>query len=311
MPASIGTPGLYASFTVLVVALLVVDHTVGAREAAGWSVVWLTIALAFGALFWWYLDGLAGPGAARARALEYITGYLIEKTLAVGNVFAWIALFQYFAVPAVLQRRVLRYGVLGAIVMRALLIWLGALLLARFHWLFYLFGLVLAATGVKMLRLAGRAPDPAHNPVLRWMRRHLRTTGQHHGERFFVPLQGRRHATPLFLALVLVAVTDLVYAAASIPAIFAVTADPFIVFASNIFAILGLRAMTFLLAGMTQRLRLLQYGMAAVLAFIGAKMLLRDVVEIPVGAVLGVVVLILAVALAASLAASKAHPPRR
>jgi tellurite resistance protein TerC len=314
MPASIGSTGLYASFTVLVIALLAVDffmlkkegaHTVGTREAAVWSVIWVSIALAFGGLFWGYLDGIMGPEAARARALEYFTGYLIEKSLAVDNVFVWITLFNYFAVPAVLQKRVLLYGVLGAIVMRAILIWLGALLLARFHWILYLFGVLLLATGVKMLAFASHEPQLANNPVLRWMRGHLRISEHYHGERFFVVLEGLRHATPLFLVLVLVEVTDLIFAVDSIPAIFAVTKDPFIVFTSNIFAILGLRAMYFLLADMAQRFHLLKYGLAAILIFIGAKMLLLDVLRIPVGIALGVVGLILVVAVAASLLTSK------
>ena len=314
MPASIGSTGLYASFTVLVIALLAVDffmlkkegaHTVGTREAAVWSVIWVSIALAFGGLFWGYLDDIVGPEAARARALEYFTGYLIEKSLAVDNVFVWITLFNYFAVPAVLQKRVLLYGVLGAIVMRAILIWLGALLLARFHWILYLFGVLLLATGVKMLLFASQEPQLANNPVLRWMRGHMRVSEHYHGERFFVVLQGLRHATPLFLVLVLVEVTDLIFAVDSIPAIFAVTKDPFIVFTSNIFAILGLRAMYFLLADMAQRFHLLKYGLAAILIFIGAKMLLLDVIPIPVGIALGVVGLILALAVVASLLTSK------
>jgi tellurite resistance protein TerC len=314
MPASIGTPGLYASFTVLVICLLAVDffmlkkegsHTVSTREAAAWSVVWVTIALAFGALFWWYLDGTVGPDVARARALEYFTGYLIEKSLAVDNVFVWITLFNFFAVPAALQKRVLLYGVLGAIVMRALLIWLGALLLARFHWILYLFGLLLLVTGVKMLLFASHESDLAQNPVLRWMRGHMRIADEFHGERFFVVQQGLRYATPLFVVLVLVEVTDLIFAVDSIPAIFAVTGDPFIVFTSNIFAILGLRAMYFLLADMAQRFHLLKYGLAGILIFIGAKMLLLDVYKIPVGVALGVVGLILALSVVASLLTSK------
>jgi tellurite resistance protein TerC len=318
MPESIGTPGLYASFTVLVIALLAVDffmlkkegsHTVSTREAAGWSVVWVTIALGFGALFWWYLDGVVGPDVARARALEYFTGYLIEKSLAVDNVFVWITLFNFFAVPAALQKRVLLYGVLGAIVMRALLIWLGALLLARFHWILYLFGLLLLVTGVKMLVFANHESDLAQNPVLRWMRGHMRIADTFHGERFFVVQQGLRYATPLFVVLVLVEVTDLIFAVDSIPAIFAVTGDPFIVFTSNIFAILGLRAMYFLLADMAQRFHLLKYGLAGILIFIGAKMLLLDVYKIPVGVALGVVGLILVLSVVASLLTSK--PPQR
>jgi tellurite resistance protein TerC len=314
MPASIGSTGLYASFTVLVIALLAVDffmlkkegaHTVGTREAAVWSVIWVSIALAFGGLFWGYLDGILGPEVARARALEYFTGYLIEKSLAVDNVFVWITLFNYFAVPAVLQKRVLLYGVLGAIVMRAILIYLGAILLARFHWILYLFGVLLLATGVKMLVFASHEPQLANNPMLRWMRGHMRISEHYHGERFFVMLEGLRHATPLFLVLVLVEVTDLIFAVDSIPAIFAVTKDPFIVFTSNIFAILGLRAMYFLLADMAQRFHLLKYGLAAILIFIGAKMLLLDVFPIPVGIALGVVGLILALAVVASLLTSK------
>jgi tellurite resistance protein TerC len=318
MPASIGTPSLYASFTVLVIALLAVDflmlkkegaHRVGTGEAAAWSLVWVTIALAFGFLFWWYLGATAGPDVgpevARARALEYFTGYLIEKALAVDNVFVWITLFNYFAVPAALQKRVLLYGVLGAIVMRAILIYLGAMLLARFHWILYLFGLLLLVTGVKMLLFAGREPDLAQNPVLRWMRGHLRIADAYHGERFFVRLDGLRHATPLFLVLALVEVTDLVFAMDSIPAIFAVTGDPFIVFTSNIFAILGLRAMYFLLADMALRFHLLKYGLAAILVFIGAKMLLLELYKIPVGVALAVVGLILVAAVVASLVTSK------
>lgn len=320
MPDSIGTPGLYASFTILIIVLLAVDflllkkegaHTVGTREAAFWSAVWVSIALVFGALFWWYLDGTVGPEIARARALEYFTGYLIEKSLAVDNVFVWITLFQYFAVPAALQKRVLLFGVLGAIVMRAVLIWIGAFLLARFHWILYLFGLLLLVTGVKMLLFAAHEPDLASNPVLRWLRGHLRITDKHHGERFFVVLQGLRHATPLFLVLVLVEVTDLIFAVDSIPAIFAVTRDPFIVFTSNIFAILGLRAMYFLLADMAQRFHLLKYGLAAILIFIGTKMLLLDIVKIPVGIALGVIGMILAAAVAASLMTARANPPDR
>jgi tellurite resistance protein TerC len=314
MPASIGTPSLYASFTVLVIALLAVDffmlkkdgsHQVSTREAAGWSVVWVTIALGFGALFWWYLGATIGAEVAHDRTLEYFTGYLIEKALAVDNVFVWITVFNVFAVPAALQKRVLLYGVLGAIFMRAILIWLGAMLLARFHWILYLFGLLLLLTGLKMLLSAGHEPDLANNPVLRWMRRHLRIADGHHGERFFVRLDGLRHATPLFLVLVLVEATDLIFAVDSIPAIFAVTADPFIVFTSNIFAILGLRAMYFLLADMAQRFHLLKYGLAAILIFIGVKMLLLEVYKIPVGMALAAVGLILAVAVAASLMTSK------
>jgi tellurite resistance protein TerC len=224
----------------------------------------------------------------------------------VDNVFVWVTLLGYFAVPAELQKRVLLYGVLGAIVMRAVLIYVGALLLARFHWILYLFGLFLLLTGVKMLLFAGKEPDVGKNPVLRWMRRRLNMTDQHHGERFFVVMQGVRHATPLFLVLVLVEVTDLVFAVDSIPAIFAITEDPFIVFTSNIFAILGLRAMYFLLADLATRFHLLKYGLAVILMLIGVKMLLLDLYKIPVLVALGLVALILV----ASVAGSLVLPPR-
>jgi tellurite resistance protein TerC len=321
MLESIGTPGMYLGFTLLVVILLAVDflvlktegtHRVSTLEAAAWSVLWVSIALGFGAWFWWYLDALAGPVVARAKALEYLTGYLIEKSLAVDNVFIWITLFNYFAVPPQYQKRVLLYGVLGAIVMRAILIYVGALLLAQFHWILYIFGLFLLYTGVQMLVFANHEPDLSKNPVLRWMRGHMKITDEYHGERFFVLKDGIRYATPLFLVLVIVEVTDLIFAVDSIPAIFAVTSDPFIVFTSNIFAILGLRAMYFLLADMADRFHLLKYGLAGILIFIGAKMLLLDIYKIPVGIALGVVALILVVSVVASLMTSKpGKSPRR
>jgi tellurite resistance protein TerC len=311
---SAGTPALYFAFSLLVLVLLAVDflalraqgtHRVTLKEAASWSLLWIATALAFGAWFWWHLDGRFGRAVANEKALEYLTGYLIEKSLAVDNVFVWITLFGYFAVPAELQKRVLLYGVLGAIVMRAALIYVGALLLARFHWILYVFGLFLLLTGVKMLLFAGQEPDVGKNPVLRWMRGHLNITDEHHGERFFVMKQGVRHATPLFLVLVLVEATDLVFAVDSIPAIFAVTGDPFIVFTSNIFAILGLRAMYFLLADLAARFHLLKYGLAAILMLIGVKMLLLDIYKIPVLVALGLVGLILVASMAASLIVSR------
>jgi tellurite resistance protein TerC len=312
--ASTGTPILYLGFTLLVIVLLAVDflvlkaqgsHRVSVKEAAVWSVVWIFTALAFCGWFWWYLDGQFGPELANEKALEFLTGYLIEKSLAVDNVFVWITLFGFFAVPTQFQKRVLLYGVLGAIAMRAVLIYVGALLLAQFHWILYVFGLFLLITGVKMLLFANHEPDLEKNPILRWMRGHLKITDEHHGEKFFVVRQGVRYATPLFVVLVLIEVTDLIFAVDSIPAIFAVTDDPFIVFTSNIFAILGLRAMYFLLADMAKRFHLLKYGLAVILMFIGVKMLLLDVYKIPVGIALGIVALILLVSVAASYASSR------
>jgi len=315
---STGTPTLYLGFTLLVIILLAVDflvlktqgaHRVSVSEAAGWSVVWITIALAFCAWFWWYLDGRFGRELANEKALEYLTGYLIEKSLAVDNVFVWITLFSFFAVPTEFQKRVLLYGVLGAIVMRAALIYVGALLLAEFHWILYIFGLFLLLTGVKMLIFANQKPDLEKNPLLRWMRGHMKITDKYHGEKFFVLKDGMRYATPMFVVLVLVEVTDLIFAVDSIPAIFAVTGDPFIVFTSNIFAILGLRAMYFLLVDTAERFHLLKYGLAVILMFIGVKMLLLDVYKIPVGIALGAVGLILLVSVAASLVAYRRSAP--
>jgi tellurite resistance protein TerC len=310
MVDTIGTPTLYLSFTGLVALLLAVDffvlkhegeHKVSTREAAMWSLVWISIALAFGGWLWWYLDGTMGPAVAKAKALEYLAGYLIEKSLAVDNVFVWITLFNFFAVPAMFQKRVLLYGVLGAIVLRAILIYVGALLLARFHWILYVFGLFLLYTGAHMLVAADNEPDLPNNRVLRWMRGHMKITDDYHGHSFFTFKDGVRYATPLFVVLVLVEVTDVIFAVDSIPAIFAVTGDPFIVFTSNIFAILGLRAMYFLLADMAQRFHLLKYGLAFILVFIGAKMLLLDIYKIPTAVALGVVGLILLVSVLASL----------
>ncbi|MFN0040869.1 MAG: TerC family protein [Burkholderiales bacterium] len=311
---SIGTPVLYLGFTVLVVVLLAVDflvlksqgsHRVSVKEAASWSVVWILIALSFGAWFWWYLDGNFGREVANQKGLEYLTGYLIEKSLAVDNVFVWITIFSFFAVPPEFQKRVLLYGVLGAIIMRAILIYVGAALLAEYHWIMYVFGGFLLLTGVKMLLFASHAPDLNKNPILKWMRGHMRITTEHHGEKFIVNKAGLLYFTPLFLVLVLVEFTDLVFAVDSIPAIFAVTNDPFIVFTSNIFAILGLRAMYFLLADMSERFHLLKYGLAFILMFIGVKMLLLDVFKIPVTIALGVVALILITSVLASLMTSR------
>lgn len=311
---STGTPALYLGFTLLVIILLAVDflvlktrgaHRVSAREAAGWSLVWIVIALLFCCWFWWYLDGRFGRELANEKALEYLAGYVIEKSLAVDNVFVWITLFNFFSVPTEFQKRVLLYGVLGAIVMRAGLIYVGALLLVEFHWILYIFGLFLLLTGIKVLVFANQVPDLEKNPILRWMRGHMNITNEYHGERFFVLKRGMRYVTPMFVVLVLVEATDLIFAVDSIPAIFAVTSDPFIVFTSNIFAILGLRAMYFLLVDMTERFHLLKYGLALILMFIGVKMLVLDVYKIPVGIALGIVGLILSGSVAASLVVSR------
>jgi len=313
-----GTPMLYLGFTLVVIVLLAGDffllkargaHRVSLREAAAWSFVWIAVALAFCGWFWWYLDMRFPREIANEKALEYLTGYLIERSLAVDNVFVWIIIFNFFAVRREFQKQVLLYGVLGAIIMRAMLIYLGALLLASFHWILYVFGLFLLLTGVKMLVFGDHETDLEKNPVLRWMRSHMKITADHHGEKFFVVREGIRYATPLFLVLVLVEVSDLIFSVDSIPAIFAVTDDPFIVFTSNIFAILGLRAMYFLLADMAGRFHLLKYGLAAILVVIGVKMLLLDIYKIPVWIALGIVALILFVSVLASLITSGRGKP--
>lgn len=315
---TVGVWWMWAGFMAFVIAMITVDmlflraqgaHKVSVREAAAWSLVWVLLALAFNALFWWYLDGTLGRELANEKALEFLTGYLIEKSLAVDNIFVFIMLFGFFAVPVEYQRRVLLYGVLGAIVMRAVMILVGAVLLAKFHWILYLFGAFLVITGIKMLVLAEQEPDLDRNPVLRWMRGHLRITDGYHGERFTVRQNGVLWFTPLFLVLVLIEISDLVFAVDSIPAIYAVTDDPFIVFTSNIFAILGLRAMYFLLADVADRFHLLKYGLAMILVFIGAKMLIIDFYKIPTLIALGVVALLIVTSVTASLLVRK--PLRR
>ncbi|KDD68187.1 membrane protein [Pseudomonas mandelii PD30] len=290
-PVNIGEPWMWVAFIVFVVAMLALDlfvfggrkaHRVSVREATCWVVAWCALALAFAGLLRWYLNGEFGPEIAQRKMLEFLTGYLIEQSLSIDNMFVFVMIFGYFAVPPELQRRVLLYGVLGAIVMRAAMIFAGVWLVSQFAWLLYVFGVFLIITGIKMLVFAGQRPDLANNPLLHWIRSHLRITNGLHGEHFFVLRDGRRWATPMFLVLVLIEASDLVFAIDSIPAIFAITTDPFIVFTSNIFAIMGLRALYFLLADMAERFHLLKYGLATVLVFIGAKMTLMPWLHLPV-----------------------------
>jgi len=313
----LGTWWMWSGFAVLVITLLLVDlllvgggkqHKVSLKEAAIWSLVWIGVALAFNGAIWWYLDAQAGRELANQKALEFFTGYLIEKALAVDNVFVWLMLFGYFAIPAELQRRVLLYGVLGAILMRTGMIFGGSWLISQFHWVLYLFGAFLVLTGAKMLWMADKEPDLANNPLLKWLRRHLKVTEHLEEEKFFVIKQGVRYATPLFLVLILVEISDVIFAVDSIPAIFAITTDPFIVLTSNIFAIMGLRAMYFLLADFADRFVLLKYGLALILLFIGTKMLLIDIYKIPIAVSLGVVAVILIGSMLLSLRYSRQSP---
>jgi len=307
---TIGTPWMWVGFFAFVVAATAIDlkvlnrhgaTRVSARQALAWSAVWVALALAFAGWLWWHLAGTAGPAVARQKTLEYLTGYLIEKSLSVDNIFVFLMLFTYFAVPAELQRRVLMLGVLGAIVLRIVMILVGAWLVAKFHWILYVFGAFLLATGVKMLVFADTKPDLEANPIVRWLRGHLALTTGLHGERLWIVRDGARVFTPLFLVLVMIGVTDVVFAVDSIPAIFAITADPFIVMTSNVFAVLGLRALYFLLADTAARFHLLSYGLAVVLMFVGAKMLVVDFFKIPVFVALGVVAAVLAASIGASL----------
>ena len=258
------------------------SQRVSVLEALAWVIAWCLLALSFAGLLWWYLHGEFGGEIARQKTLEFLTGYLIEQSLSIDNMFIFVMIFTYFAVPPELQRRVLLYGVLGAIVMRAVMIFAGVWLVSQFEWLLYVFGVFLIITGIKMLVFADQQPDLEKNPLLRWVRGHMRITSGFHGERFFVLQNGVRWATPMFLVLVLIEASDLMFAVDSIPAIFAVTTDPFIVFTSNIFAIMGLRALYFLLADMADRFHLLKYGLAIVLVFIGAKMTLMPWFHMPV-----------------------------
>ena len=311
---SIGEPWMWAAFVGFVLVMLALDlfvfggrqaHKVGVKEAAAWSLVWVSLALAFNAGLWWHLNGTVGAEIADRKALEFLTGYLIEKSLSVDNVFVFLLIFSSFHVAAEYQRRVLLYGVLGAIVMRAVMILAGAWLVREFHWVLYIFGVFLVITGLRMLVMAEKEPDLEKNPVLRLARKHLRITEDYHGERFTVVKDGVRWFTPLFLVLLLVEASDLVFAVDSIPAIFAITTDPFIVFTSNIFAILGLRALYFLLADVAGRFHLLKYGLAMVLTFIGTKMLIAPWYHVPVAASLAIVAVLIGASVIASLLATR------
>jgi tellurite resistance protein TerC len=306
---TIGSPALWLVFGLVVVVALVIDflvlraggsHKVSFKEAALWSVCWIALALLFNLGLWWWLSGRVGAEAAHDIALQFLTGYVVEKALAIDNIFVFLLIFTRFNVSAELQQRALMVGILGAIVLRALLILVGAALIQRFHWILYLFGFFLIYTGIKMVRTPNDEADFEANPLLRWMRGHLRLVNEFHGSAMSIVKDGVRYFTPMFVVMGLIAVTDVIFAVDSIPAIFAITEDPFIVLTSNVFAVLGLRALFFLLAGMAERFHLLNYGLAAVLIFIGVKMLIVDVWKIPIGLSLGMVALLIGSSLVAS-----------
>jgi len=300
---SIGSPALWAGFILFVLAMLALDlgvfhrkaHVVRFKEAAVWSAIWVGLALLFGAGVWWKAGSQPG--------MEFLTGYLIEKTLSVDNIFIFVVIFSALAIPAIEQHRVLFWGILSALVLRAVMIFAGAAALERFHWLIYVFGAFLVFTGLKLFWMwkRGAQSHPEESFAMRLARRVIPSTNELDGHRFFTKVNGRWLATPLFMALLLVEVTDVVFALDSIPAIFAITRDPFIVFTSNIFAILGLRSLFFLLAGMVEKFSYLKVGLSAVLVFVGLKMALVDAVKVPPAVSLAVIAVLLAGSIAASL----------
>jgi tellurite resistance protein TerC len=292
---------LWVIFNIFVLGILALDllvlhrkaHAVSLREALAWSCAWVSLALVFCLGIFFFRGG--------QKALEFLTGYVIEWSLSVDNLFVFLVIFSYFAVPAIYQHRVLFWGILGALVLRAAFIATGTALLANFHWMIYVFGGFLIFTGIKLLCAGEEQIEPEKNPAVRLVRRFIKITPTYEGQRFFIRKDAKLWATPLFLVLVVVETTDVIFAVDSIPAIFAITLDPFIVYTSNVFAILGLRALFFLLAGVMEMFRYLRVGLSFVLCFVGAKMLIADFYKIPIGISLGVVGGILVLSILASL----------
>ncbi|HYG77525.1 MAG TPA: TerC family protein, partial [Planctomycetota bacterium] len=298
---TIGSPAMFGGFTIFVLLMLALDlgvfhrkaHSVSFKEALTWSCVWISLAAVFnvGVYFWF----------GKTAALEFATCYIIEKALSVDNIFVFLVIFSYFCVPGAYQHRVLFWGILGALIMRAIFIFLGAALLARFHWVIYVFGGFLLLTGLKMLLKSDEEIHPDKNPVYKIFKKFIPMVTEFRGAQFTVIENGKRFATPLLLVLAIVEMTDVIFAVDSIPAVFAVTTDPFIVFTSNIFAILGLRALFFLLAGVMDKFHLLKIGLALVLMFVGAKMLLVEFYKVPITISLSVIGVLIGGSVAASL----------
>ena len=298
----IDNPWLWIGFNIFVLLMLALDlgvfhrtaHIVTFKESISWTVIWVALAMLFNLGVWHY--------AGSEKGIEFLTGYVIEKSLSVDNVFIFVLLFSYFAVPQVYQHKVLFWGILGALIMRAIMIGVGAALLAKFAWIIYIFGGFLILTGIKMIVKREEEIHPERNPVVRWFKKLMPVTADYRGDKFFVRENGIRHATPLFVVLILVEISDLIFAVDSIPAIFAVTKDPFIVYTSNVFAILGLRSLYFALAGVMDKFHYLKIGLGVVLTFVGVKMLLGHTEwKIDTHFSLGVIVTILTASVVASL----------
>lgn len=311
---TVAEPWMWGAFIAFVIAMLLIDilalgggksHKVSVKEAASWSAVWVSLALLFNYGLFLFLKDSHGQAVATAKSMEFLTGYIIEKSLSVDNVFVFLLIFSHFAVPMEYQRKVLLWGVLGAIVMRISMILAGTWVVTQFSWVLYLFGIFLLFTGMRMLVAAEKEPDLDANPVLKFAKKVLPFTSKNHGEKFSIIENGKRVFTPLFLVLILIEISDVVFAVDSIPAIFAVTTDPFIVFTSNIFAIMGLRALYFLLADMADRFHLLKFGLAFVLMFVGIKMLIVKWIHVPTNVSLIVIGTLLASSIIASLVATR------
>ncbi|NNP73696.1 hypothetical protein A7P53_13980 [Acinetobacter defluvii] len=302
---SIGNSWLYLAFFAIVAVMLLIDflgfrqkegQEVQLKTAAYWSIAWVSVATLFGAGLWLYLQQTVGISIANAKTMEYFAGYLLEKSLAIDNVFVWLMIFAAFAIPPALQRKILLYGVLGAIILRTIFIFIGAWFVQEFSWILYIFGAFLVYTGFKFLKGQDEEDSNIEDmAMLKWLRKHMRITPQLEGAKFFVRQNGLLWATPLFLVLILVEASDVIFAVDSIPAIFAVTNDPFIVLTANLMAILGLRAMFFLLAGSASKMHYLPYGLGIILVFIGFKMLMLDVFHMPIWISLGFIVVVLAI----------------
>jgi tellurite resistance protein TerC len=306
-PTFVATPLIWASFIAIIVALLALDLGVLRKEdkklttaqAFTWCVFWVGLAAVFNLVILYYFGS--------QKALEFLTGYIVEQALSVDNIFVFLVLFSFFAVKEDYQHRVLFYGILGAIVMRGLFVILGSELLSRFHWTIYIFGAILIISGIKLLKSGDEEMNPEKNPIIRFFRKVVPLTPDYHEQKFMVRIDGKLFATPLLLVLVAIECTDLVFAVDSVPAIFAITKDPFIVFSSNIFAILGLRSYFFLLSGVIGTIAYLKMGLSVVLMYVGCKMLLHHIYPIPTVLSLGIIVGILAV----SIGASFLFPPKK